>query len=905
MKKCILSIMLSLAMMVSLLPIPAMAISASEEITIQTIVEKTLKDYSKSVYYTDADDDAFSDFFKHGFFGGGKKMILKENSAMVSALFNSCLLQEALCTAISNGLSTAMQLNETSIHIDGTLGWHNYFYSYFLRGYNKEGTDFSNDIGVLASTKDGGGQEVYAGGSNKFDEVLELLAGSVKVNVAVKRISSTGENSVYEIQVKVSDVFDFTGTYEDIADKGYNTSKDDALVNMGVLMNTIGLKPFDWIFQKSFEIEVPNGCSHGYADYCWRYDSVNRVLQSVQTDEFSSNQTTPISGKEKPGYYFQLEKTVQLKHDLPWVIEYDLLAKESLRVSQISEYSRAVPGFLQDGCDGLWLHFVERITLQEGQPDGEGEMVYSRSNNVGQSLGFDETAVGSEYITYRIENRISSDGSNMFYVTAFLTETGEILCEAVPLSKHLVKSSLDNKTVVSDRNSNYTSGMDLAINYVGNQDFPLDNSDFVLRIWENGKDLQSDLKKTVDPTCTEKGGKLYFCNDCGCEYLKDIIPALGHSYEEYSFDNNATCTADGTKTRTCTVCGAKDTVTAPDTATGHSYKAVVTEPTYTEQGYTTYICTGCGDSYKDDYTDVKQHKYVPEVTAPTCMEQGYTAYTCSECGDSYVDDYTESVDHTPVIDPAVKPTCSEKGKTEGSHCGVCGYVIKKQALISTNNSHSMEESVVTMPTYDTPGRVAYVCKDCGKTDYMEIPPLTKPAPVNPFTDVMEADWFYEPVLWAVAENVTGGKTATTFAPNEGCTRAQVVTFLWAANGKPEPKSMNNSFTDVSADAWYLKSVLWAVEQGITSGISATEFGPEQTCTRAQIVTFLYAAEKKPAVDGKSTFTDVVDSDWFAVPVIWAAENNITGGIGEGKFGPNDTCTRAQVVTFLYKVYGNK
>ena len=158
-------------------------------------------------------------------------------------------------------------------------------------------------------------------------------------------------------------------------------------------------------------------------------------------------------------------------------------------------------------------------------------------------------------------------------------------------------------------------------------------------------------------------------------------------------------------------------------------------------------------------------------------------------------------------------------------------------------------------------------------------------------------------MWAYENNVTGGTSDTTFGPNDGCTRAQVVTFLWAANGRPEPKSAVNPFDDVSENAWYYKPVLWAVENGITGGVAKNLFGPNQTCTRAQIVTFLYAAVEKPAVDGTSTFTDVADSDWFAKPVIWAAENDVTGGIGDGKFGPKNTCTRGQVVTFLYKVYG--
>ena len=173
-----------------------------------------------------------------------------------------------------------------------------------------------------------------------------------------------------------------------------------------------------------------------------------------------------------------------------------------------------------------------------------------------------------------------------------------------------------------------------------------------------------------------------------------------------------------------------------------------------------------------------------------------------------------------------------------------------------------------------------------------------------FFDVPETEWFYAPVNWAAERNITGGIGNGNFGSYEGCTRAQVVTFLWAANGKPAPKSASNPFTDVANDAWYAKAVLWAVENGITTGVSDTEFGPDRICTRGQIVTFLYAAADKPAVSGENPFEDVSESDWFVNAVLWAAEEGITGGVAEGKFGPNDVCTRAPVVTFLYKVFGN-
>lgn len=169
---------------------------------------------------------------------------------------------------------------------------------------------------------------------------------------------------------------------------------------------------------------------------------------------------------------------------------------------------------------------------------------------------------------------------------------------------------------------------------------------------------------------------------------------------------------------------------------------------------------------------------------------------------------------------------------------------------------------------------------------------------NPFEDVADTDWFYTPVLWAVENNITSGVDATHFGPYNNCTRAQVVTFLYAAAGRPDVTATEEPFEDVSKDDWFYTPVLWAVENGITSGIDATHFGPNKTCTRAAVVTFLYAMEGKPEITAKSEFADVADTDWFAKPVLWAVENKVTSGIGEGKFGPNNDCTRAAIVTFL-------
>ena len=173
-----------------------------------------------------------------------------------------------------------------------------------------------------------------------------------------------------------------------------------------------------------------------------------------------------------------------------------------------------------------------------------------------------------------------------------------------------------------------------------------------------------------------------------------------------------------------------------------------------------------------------------------------------------------------------------------------------------------------------------------------------------FADVPASAYYYDAVLWAVENGITNGTSATAFSPNAPCTRAQIVTFLWRASGSPEPKNMS-SFTDVSTDAYYAKAVAWAVENGITSGTGAGKFSPNATCTRAQAVTFLYRAAGSPQVSGRTAFNDVPAAAYYADAVAWAEEHGVTGGIGSSLFGCGNHCTRAQIVTFLYRAHLGK
>ena len=183
------------------------------------------------------------------------------------------------------------------------------------------------------------------------------------------------------------------------------------------------------------------------------------------------------------------------------------------------------------------------------------------------------------------------------------------------------------------------------------------------------------------------------------------------------------------------------------------------------------------------------------------------------------------------------------------------------------------------------------------TEYASV--TVEPGGENPFTDVPKDSFYYAPVLWAVENGITNGATATTFNPSGDLLRAQVVTMLWRHAGSPVVQ-IDNPFTDVKEGEWYYNAVLWAVSEGITNGTSATTFGPAGVTNRAQVVTFLWRYLDSPDAVADNPFTDVDDAAWYGMPIVWAVENGITNGISATEFGVNTNCNRAHMVTFLYR-----
>lgn len=228
---------------------------------------------------------------------------------------------------------------------------------------------------------------------------------------------------------------------------------------------------------------------------------------------------------------------------------------------------------------------------------------------------------------------------------------------------------------------------------------------------------------------------------------------------------------------------------------------------------------------------------------------------------------------------------------------------------------STYEETIPATGHDFSSNAAYCRNGCGAKNagYIapvapSVSPMPAPAepeqPQNPFTDVSRDDYFFDAVLWAVENGITSGTGAATFEPNKVCTRAEMVMFLWRAAGKPEPISKENQFTDVTESDDFYKAVLWAMERGITRGTDVTTFGPSDTCTRAQAAAFLYRCAGSPKAGSANPFADAQETDYFYHAVLWAADEEITKGTSTTTFSPDDSCTRAHIVTFLYRYQKN-
>ena len=421
-------------------------------------------------------------------------------------------------------------------------------------------------------------------------------------------------------------------------------------------------------------------------------------------------------------------------------------------------------------------------------------------------------------------------------------------------------------------------------------------------------------------TCMEAGNNEYWtCKTCG-KYFSDEkgenaiadlaawktgddkINATGHNYGDITYtwsDGNTSCTAK----KVCSVC--KDEVTE----TVGTTSSVKTPATCTTKGTTTYTAAFKDEDFSEQTKDVDiaatGHDWsnkdgICAVCHTKCDRVHKPGTTCEVCGkytrrpSTANSGNTVSVPSTPNGTMTVNPSTASKGET---------------VTITTKPSEGYE--LGSIEVLDKNGD-ALKLKDLGSGKFSFVMPdgkvsvkaeFVKTAPTS-FVDVPANAYFADAVKWAVDKGITNGLPDTMFGPYASCTRAQIVTFLWRAAGSPEPKATTSAMTDLNPNAYYYKAVLWAIENGITDGMTETTFAPDATCTRGQSVTFLHRALKGTA-SGSANFTDVKSDAFYADAINWAVANNVTNGTSNTTFSPNADCTRAEIVTFLYRAYQGK
>ena len=438
---------------------------------------------------------------------------------------------------------------------------------------------------------------------------------------------------------------------------------------------------------------------------------------------------------------------------------------------------------------------------------------------------------------------------------------------------------------------------------------------------EDCKHEHTKLVNEKDPTCLDKGytGDTV-CADCGVLVKPGtIIDAAGHQfggeYEEYTKDpehyHGKQCTNPG-----CDLWYALEL---------HDFRqpTVSSKPECYQCGYqkvggeiVRYLVTFFSDGelwYEQQTVEGGVLSDVPK--APPKSGYHFLGW--------YLEDGTEVTTSTVFSGDATATAKWKKIHSTGTAVSATTYPItvmdSKNGDVTASHKSAAKGTAVTLTVDPDKGYVLdtltvldgkdkeiKLTEKNGKYTFtmpdskVTVEAMFKAAGNNPFTDVPAGSYYEDAVIWAVDKGITTGTSATTFNPNGICTRAQAVTFLWRAAGSPAAKSAVMPFTDVKAGSYCYDAVLWAVEQGITKGTSETMFSPDATCTRAQIVTFLWRSQKSPAAGTANPFTDVKASAYYADAVLWAVKEDVTKGTTNTTFSPDATCTRAQIVTFIYR-----
>lgn len=523
-------------------------------------VETQIRAFAKSINKSNADDTAASAIAKHGITGGGKKLSVGKTHALTATLWNSELMQVAAVKTCTAAIDYMQRLDKDHLpYVNGFCTW------------NGSGGTYGSYVCIVETHYDASSREAslfpnsqYTGKQNSYDDSLVWMAGitAIKASFQVKKV--TKDEVTYSVTYTVWDRFDF--------DTSQGSGFDKLISGLGALL----FREFDWESKVTFDLTVPYSCTHSTQSYHFTYDAKNRVLTSDNSDGYTPNAGTQLAqNSNSTAYYHELENAIRLYHNKPWVMEYTVRNPRYFAVSPWKNFGR------------------QQLSLMNYSNSG---LMFQKTNVVNDQTTYDCYGIqysgllssGVNYI-FRLENEIDAKGNNMIYLTIINADNGSTALSKSPMDDYY--ENVDGVMKLKNSSSNYLNGVDLFINYVGNESYAFHLDYFDLRIWENGKDGEDG------------------------NYYKDKI-------------TKPTCTARGYTTRTCECCG-YSFKTSYVSKIPHVYTDVVTPPTVTAQGYTTHTCKSCSDSYVDSYTshagDLDKSGVVDVDDVIACLELAFSA----------------------------------------------------------------------------------------------------------------------------------------------------------------------------------------------------------------------------------------------------------------------------------------
>lgn len=714
MKKRWIATMLLAAMLLILLPItPAQAVSQEDDLDLEDqimrCVTEAVDDYAASVYKENSSVNMFLDFGFFASLSNEPEMTVKKNSPLVSTAFNAELTKEAMRQVLTKSIVIAQDLNLEAMHVRSGPSWYTFQDSFSAIAYRGTEKDSAMRIGSLLTMKGLYGTTTVPVEQNANDKMMQLCVGSMNMYFTLRRTEVTADEMVYDVEVEITDYFDFsTDEYKAAEKLGYEVTVDRILGIIGAGLSKLFLNNFEWSFTDHFEVRVPYQCSHTAGSYSWSFDKENSALNNITDGGHLENEATMLeytattTGTVTP--YFKLEQPVVLDHNEPWVVEYTTKPASSFALSALNSNSYSnMPALYQYSYYNTWIYRYEYIQLideKEGLAQGiPSKDWYTTTTHYMGAQPKGEYKYSSKYLlTYRLENRPNSDGSNMIWLSIYNETLGETVYGPVPMDDYWTLHKGEKTRSLVSEESDVISGHDILINYIGNKTARLTATQLDLTIWEKGQDAEN--QSTMEtyyraPTCTEDGGNVHECSRCGYSYITEREQATGHSFGTYTYDNNATCVTDGTNSAACTECGVKDSVVAEGTALGHVPGVLEgKEPTCTATGLTEgSICTRCNKVLTVQKTvDALGHSW----QEATCKSKK----TCTVCGKTT----GKLGDHRAVVIPGVEPTCIDPGWTEGSQCADCGKTLVARQPISPTWDHDYTEATCENPS---------VCTKCG------------------------------------------------------------------------------------------------------------------------------------------------------------------------------------------------